>query len=50
MNVGGYNWPNNVFDTTTGTMRTAAVTPNDGIKSGNETRPANVYVNYIIKF
>jgi len=41
---GGYGWPNAVTDTTTGTMRLT-----DGILSGKETRPANVYLNYIIK-
>ena len=41
---GGYNWPNSVADTTTGPM-----TQSNGILSGKETRPANVYLNYIIK-
>ena len=34
---GGYNWPNYVSNTTTGDT------------GGNETRPINTYVNYIIK-
>ena len=38
MSLGGYNWPNNVY------------TANTGATGGNETRPINAYVNYIIKF
>ena len=35
---GGYGWPNWTYPT------------ESGATGGNETRPANVYVNYIIKF